>query len=533
MPVISSIRVLDPWALRDAPRPAAPAPPSSPADSVFVADGPKEAEPTRSPATRIALAGLLGLTVASGLAGCANPMLPATAATLSATPTRHANRRPTDSALRQVARARSPWATLPTLGDAVRTTAPATTVAQTRAALEGLQYPALDPFVASVAATVWSGQHGAEAAEPVEVRVPGHLGGALSVELNLKNGPGAPMLVILPGIGADATASHVGALRRMALDRGMNYVVVPNAWSMEWQHAHPAHNPGILPEEAAATYDVLDALRSQNPGYFGKVSMVGYSYGAILGANLLQYQADRAPVVNGSLVAISPPVNLTSSMARLDHLRQEYHDALDWMDVGAKYGEAVSQFGFDRFSASPLANRPNADVERFLADTIGSRNGLREVVGFVDSYRGVNALPLNHEVALHGPIQDAERREDLSQEQDWALDDVTYGSYSDSYLARDPWFAEHGTTPTALAETYRYDRLLDRVSGHGVPILTISSADDYILQPADVEALRALEAQPHTDQATHVLPHGGHVGAMFSPQARERVMDFLESPPQG
>lgn len=95
--------------------------------------------------------------------------------------------------------------------------------------------------------------------------------------------------------------------------------------------------------------------------------------------------------------------------------------------------------------------RAENDAEKFLADAIGARQPLRLVVKSVDRSSGRNLLPLNKALAA-GENLDADRRDELADEQEWALDDASFSDYTRDYLARDPWFGSHGTTPQALSE---------------------------------------------------------------------------------
>lgn len=405
---------------------------------------------------------------------------------------------------------------------------------ETRAGLGELSFPPLDPFAASVASTMWSKQHGAFRHHIINVVLPGELRFPLPVEVCLQNGRLAPMLVIFPGVGGDSEASHVRMLAQQALDHGMNYTVLPNSWSDAWLAQMPAHDPGNLPWESQVARETLDALKADYPLLYSHVSAVGYSYGGMLGAAVVADQAKDAsvnPVINGSFAAISPPENLLDSMDRLDHLRQEYHDASDWMSVAAKYAGWVAYYGYPQVMESPIATRETRDVEKFLADTNASRQHQQHAFEYVDAHDGVNALPLNHEIAEHGPNIDRKRRAQLRAAQDQALVASTYGTYATTYLTPDLMKCGQTSSLQDMAEQYRYSHLIKEASGRGVPVVTLSSADDYILLPENVDAFRELEAHPAADQATRVLDHGGHVGLLFNPDVREQVMAFLAHPP--
>lgn len=404
----------------------------------------------------------------------------------------------------------------------------------TRAALGELSFPALDPFAASVAATMWSRQHGAFRGDVVDVALPGALGKALPVEVCFKNGRGAPMLIILPGVGGDSEAAHVRMLAQQALHHGMNYTVLPNSWSDTWLTHAPERDPGNLPWESRIIRNLLDVLRERYPEHYDQVSVVGYSYGALLGAAVIAEPSDDdapPPVINGGFVAISPPENLLHSMKELDDLRHQYEDGDGWPGIAARYAAWVAYYGYERVLESPIATRTDHDVEKFLADTQASRRHLQKSVEYVDASDGWNLLPLHRALAQEGPDLSWKRRRELRAEQDRALTDATFTDYANTYVANDLMPGGSDSTMARMAEQYRFSRLLAQASGQGVPVVTLTSADDYILNPSNVAAFREMQSHPAPDQATRVLEHGGHVGLLFSPQAREQLMGFLAHPP--
>ncbi|NDD30019.1 MAG: hypothetical protein EB084_17325 [Proteobacteria bacterium] len=379
-----------------------------------------------------------------------------------------------------------------------------------RLALRLLDYPALDPFAASVASVVWASHHAVLTGKTEKIAVPEAFQKPIPVEVNLKNGKDAPMLVIFPGLGSTTITSQVRALKSQALDRGMNYTVMPNPWSKTWLGAVPKHAPGNLPWETQVTRDVLHALQKRHPGFYENVSAVGYSYGSLLGASVVAHDHDAgagASTVQGSLVAISPPQNLCDSLQALDGLRTQYDPPHNVSGVLASYGAAVTYYGYDRIGESYVAKRQDTDVEKYLADTMASRDHLEQVL---EHYH----IPTN-----------------TSPSQQKQLSGATYAQYIDQVMRADMQATNPGETLEQVAQTYSYTNLLAQASGHGVPVLTLSSADDYILQPANVAAFRALESAPAPDQAARIFEHGGHVGVLFNPHARDQMYAFLKNPP--
>ena len=215
----------------------------------------------------------------------------------------------------------------------------------------------------------------------------------------------------------------------------------------------------------------------------------------------------------------------------MDDLRNRYEGALDWVDVAAEYSELLARYGFERIMESPLGTRRKVDVEMFLADTVGARTPLRNVTAFVDARRAYNLLPLNKALAEYGEELDPDLEADLEYEQEEALDDYTYDEFAETYLSRDPWFVENHTGIQEVDENHLYSELLDEISGGGIPVLTLISSDDYILNAENLAALKRHEGDPNSDQITHFFEHGGHIGMIFHPQIRKIIGDFVQCPP--
>ena len=190
-------------------------------------------------------------------------------------------------------------------------------VAELRESLRKISFPPLDPFVASMVGAVWAGMGEAYDDRRILLPLNAHFEKPFPVDIDLQHGPDAPMLLILPGVGAGSDSGHARAFKRIMRQQGVNYVSVPNPWSMQWQNALPKHDPGILPQEAKAVYEALEVLRERFPDYFDVLSATGYSYGAMWGATLLRHQQDaqardsnKAPLIR-AFAAISPPERMT------------------------------------------------------------------------------------------------------------------------------------------------------------------------------------------------------------------------------
>lgn len=395
-----------------------------------------------------------------------------------------------------------------------------------RERVAALDYHAIDPYVASVAGSIGGERIEIPKGEQsVEVQVPGHYAEGVEVLMGTQNGPGAPMMVILPGVHSTGESSHTNVFRKMALERGMNYVVLPNSLSKVMLEDKPFNHPGNPRADAEASHEILAQLKATYPEFFHQVSVGGYSYGALHGANLVRLDEEQDErLINGSLIGVSPPENLEHSMRQLDGLREKYAEGAGSIPAtGLKYRNQVKKYGYEQFPESDLASRgPGTNITEIkISDKYGSRDGLMEMIEHVDTVFGHNQLPKNTQ-----EYKDAgwwERRK-LRQQHDQQVENFTYQEFSDGWMVKDRWLNERNMTPAEMSERYSFSEAIEAIED--TPVLTLISADDYILAPQDVEALRDLETSSGDLEVIRVMDHGGHVGLTWNPEVQETLADF-------
>jgi pimeloyl-ACP methyl ester carboxylesterase len=387
-----------------------------------------------------------------------------------------------------------------------------------------LDYLPLDPFVASVAGSVGANQIEVPQGETtVPVRVPGYYGEDVEVMMGTHNGPAAPMLLILPGIHSGGDSSHNMLLRKLALERGMNYVALPNSMNAAMLEDKPLYHPGNPRLDALWTRELLGALKEQYPEFFTSVSVAGYSYGALQAANLVRLDEESGNrLIDGGMVAVSPPENLEHSMRQLDELRQSYaNGSATIADTGLHYKHDVKKFGYERFMESALSKHgPETNVdEKEIADKYGSRDSLKSLVEKIDTQFGHNRLPMNTEAYKEANLIEKYK---MRQEHKQIVDNITYHQLSDGWMSKDRWLAQQGMTPAQLAERYSFSEAIKAVED--TPVLVLSAADDYILSGEDVQTLRSLPVGPL--EISRVFEVGGHVGLDWNPAIAETLIDF-------
>lgn len=399
-------------------------------------------------------------------------------------------------------------------------------IADVRRQVERLDYQKLDPYVASVAGSIAASQvELPKGEEKVAVKVPEFYKEDVEVLMGFQNGPFVPMLVVLPGIHSSGTSSHANLLKKLALERGMNYVCLPNSMSKDMLEDMPIHHPGNPRVDAMATRKILENLRDQYPEFFTSISVAGYSYGGLHGANLIRLDEESPErLIDGNFVAISPPENLEHSMLQLDDLRELYKDGTATIsDTGLKYKRDVKKYGYDGFYQSELSTHTTgSNVDEIeIADKYGSRDSLKELVEIVDTQFGHNLLPMNTEEYKQAGLT---KKFKMRQEHKKIVENITYRQFSDQWLSKDNWLEQNHLTPGQMADKYSFTHAIEAVDQ--TPILTVGAADDYILNHHDVDTLRKLETSSGKLEITRIFDNGGHVSLDWNPKIAETLIDF-------
>lgn len=405
------------------------------------------------------------------------------------------------------------------------------TIEEARQQVDALTYHELDPFVASVATGVSAGRTEIPKGETiVKLQIPEYYAEDVEVQLGTHNGEDAPMMVILPGIQGSGQGSLSKTMKKLALERGMNYVTIPNSLAEEMLEDAPLQHPGNPRVDALGTQQMLEQLQEKFPKLFRQVSVGGYSYGALHGANLVRLQEENdTELINGSLVAISPPENLDHSMHALDGLRDRYAEgagSIPW--TGLKYRSETKKHGYEGFMDSELASRGEGSniTEIKIADKYGSRDDMEITVELVDKHFGHNQLPKHTKEYEEAGFW---KRRRMRAEHDKILTNMTYHQYGEDWMSKDEWLKEHGLTPEQAAYKYSFGEAMEVIKD--TPVLVMASADDYILAEEDVQTLRELESSPGDKEVVRVFETGGHVGLTWNPKVQEMMADFAFAPP--
>jgi len=324
----------------------------------------------------------------------------------------------------------------------------------------------------------------------------------------------APMVYIVPGLGAHRMAQPSLALAELAYKIGFSVVCLSSTYNSEFmEQAATAAMPAYLPVDGqdllGALTQIDQRLRVLYPQRCGEKALLGYSMGALQTLFLAaDEKTNQTPAIKfDRYIAISPPVRMLYGVTKLD----EFYDApLAW-PVEERTDNIENTFlkvaDLSKNTLTPQTSLPfNAIESKFLIG-LTFRRILRDTI-FSSQRR-------NNQGVLKQPIWNL-RREPVYQE-------ILQYSFRD-YFAKFavPYYQSLGTS-SAAAELEKAGDLRTYEAGlkHNPNIRVIINKNDFLLAPEDRKWLGATFPP---EQLT-VFPQGGHMGNLFEPEVQKTILN--------
>lgn len=324
----------------------------------------------------------------------------------------------------------------------------------------------------------------------------------------------APIVYIVPGLGAHRLENAPLALAELAYDAGFSAVCVSSTFNPEFMEnastaALPAYSPVDARDLHCALTQINQRLESRYPRRLGAKVLMGFSLGAFHSLIIAAGDATNAP---GQLkfdryVAIDPPVNLMFGIAQLDTF---YNAPLAWpaavrsQTMEATYEKAIA------LAKAPPGGAPamsfDADEAHFLIGS-GFRFILRDVI--YSSQRRHNAG------ILKSRLQDS-RREPAYAE----ILQYSYADYFQKFAA--PYYLTRGVdltdlqTMAAAGDLYAYAGALKDHDN----IRVIANRNDILLGAQDVNWLQ----QTFDPSRITFFDHGGHGGNLAEAEVQRAII---------
>jgi ABC-type transporter lipoprotein component MlaA/pimeloyl-ACP methyl ester carboxylesterase len=335
----------------------------------------------------------------------------------------------------------------------------------------------------------------------------------------------APVVYIVPGLGAHRLAETSLALAELVYKNGFSVVSISSPFNSEFmEHASTTAMPAYLPVDGhdlhVALTEIDRRLQASYPGRLGGKALMGYSMGAFESL----YIASTQPTNQTSLikfdryVAVNTPVRLLYGVSKLDEF---YQAPLAWPDL-ERANDIENTFlkvaALSKTTLTPQTSLPFSAIESKFLIGLTFRFMLRDII--FSSQRRNNQGILRHMILDY-------RREPLYRE-------ILRYSYRD-YFAKFavPYYQSRGMTSPEETLVKAGDlRTYDTGLRANPDIRVIVNQNDFLLAQPDLAWLHATFGP---EQLT-VFPEGGHLGNLYNPAVQKTILEALSglksSPPK-
>lgn len=328
----------------------------------------------------------------------------------------------------------------------------------------------------------------------------------------------APIVYILPGLGAHRESDAPMALAELFFDRGYSVAIISSTFCEEFMDraatvALPGHAVRDADDILGALAAVDEDLRWAFRGQLTHRALVGYSMGGFLALTMAARDVDAKP---GELsfdryIAVDTPVRLAHAMEQLD-----------------------------RYYNAPLSLPPEQRADH-IRDTL--RRGLQllsDLAAPGEPARMSDAearflIGASYRLSLISTIFESQRRKNLGivasrldrLERGPAYNEITGFSFMEYAFAMvGPCFAARAGQPTDVeAVLARNDlRSFEAALRTNEKIRVFANRNDFLLGDEDVAWLESVFRG-----RIRVADQGGHMGGLFREDAQQALVDALDS----
>jgi hypothetical protein len=396
-------------------------------------------------------------------------------------------------------------------------------------------YPYHDPFLATATTALLSDDRTKAQDKSTIVHVPGLPGrdklptlegrGDVSINFYQHDHP-APLLFILPGVGANPFFGAAPYLASFFYRQNFHVVILPSP--MSWNFALSASRagaPGYVPEDARDLYVVMQrtlvTLKERYDLRITTIDFIGLSLGALEGAFLSVVDSNEKRIGIEKYLLVNPPIDLAYAIKQLD----------EWTALGRKFGRDRSQeivstaIGIvDSFSGEK-SDDPEI-LDRFIKKfAIFSR----EEIQFLAAQSLQSQLPeliyatqaIHDQKILSAPKNEMRKRLEEAK-------GLTLTDYNEKIGL--PLWRQQTAEPQANLESFiergSLTHILDRLRGNP-NVHIMHNLDDVLTNRKSVEELK----ETLRDRVI-LYPYGGHLGNLWYPQNQQDALKILKTGPE-
>jgi ABC-type transporter lipoprotein component MlaA/pimeloyl-ACP methyl ester carboxylesterase len=328
----------------------------------------------------------------------------------------------------------------------------------------------------------------------------------------------APVVYIVPGLGAHRLSGNELALAELLYQNGYSAVCISSTFHPEFmEHAATTDVPSYPPDDVHDLRVALTAIDHRLDATYrhrlGSRALMGYSMGAFQSLCLAaQATANEISAIKfDRYVAIDSPVNLRYSVTNVDQL---YQAPLAWpaeertADIE---NTLLKVAALSEQSPKPGAILPfNAIESRFLIG-LDLRLTLRDII-FSSQLR-------HNQGVLKQPLKKSRRRaayDEIMQYSFWDYINQFAIPYDKSrgIDMTNPWVEKEATDLRTHAEALQ--------ANHNIRI--IANRNDFLLSPGDLAWIKAT----FDPAEVTVFENGGHMGNLYQPGVQRVILGALD-----
>ena len=352
----------------------------------------------------------------------------------------------------------------------------------------------------------------------------------------------APILFVVPGLGAHRLGDSSLALSEMAWNRGFSVVSISSSMNFEFmERAATTALPGHAPVDSRDVHVALDAiyrqLAAEYPGRITARALMGYSLGAFHTLFIAAAESrDSGPLIDfDRYVTLDSPVNLLRGMQTLDAF---FNAPLSFPEAERDARvHAILRKTLDLASESLSPTNDalgSEDFSRIQTMRFGEGNLAPAGPLPFSNLEAEFLIGLNFRLLLQEVIYCSQERQDqgvLATKRDWftrtpAYDEIADYSFSEyMYGFVLPYYRDRLQVMASAKELMAANDLravADDIRGNP-KIRHFANANDFLTSDEEVAWLTELLGAEHV----RFYERGGHLGGLYRPEVQDEVMAAL------
>jgi hypothetical protein len=324
----------------------------------------------------------------------------------------------------------------------------------------------------------------------------------------------APLVLVLPGLGAHRLSAKTLAMAEMVYNHGYSAITISDTLNWEFiERASSVSVPGYTPqdcEDLITTFKLIrDDMVKLYPDRASSTALVGMSLGALKTLFIAAMEAQTDDALFDRYLAINPPVNMFYGVTQLDN----FFNAplkLDPSERDAKIKEILFKtITLGQGELTPSKEVPLSRLESDFLIGLNFRYTLRDLIYTSQSNNNLGVLKCNLGSSKRQPCYNE-------------IQGYSYRNYAEKFVF--PYYLDKGN----FAKTK--EELLNRASLKSIEdqlrenenIRVHINENDFLLRPQDIVWLGSVFGNRLVR-----FKEGGHLGNLHLPRVQAKIMESL------